>query len=559
MIFDLEIPPITLSTRLINIGDNINSSYVPILYINVKDEEYFPGDFISIDRATFIDEYNNIPITMITAPEDTQHFEISSNKILVTHIARFSKITGTKYPIFYKHKINLNNKKIIDKSVIIFDENGYILDRDFYILETDNNIAYIYINPLDNHILHIEWADDSSVHREMLKLEPIFKDLGLNFDIENEQLNRYEMFITEEAGKFYCNTAHSGALLYYTSKSVNGFIMPPVGNMADQWSPLIENFRINKEININDTLVNVNYWMPEYNLQKMLEAQQPGYNSFYKKFTNQKCKIYSKSYIKLQMNPATTKMDDINIYIFDYISNTLQYAFTTNISLIGTSVPNSTIIFGKVIDYSYDGIIKIEKEIDSDIYYANSDYNIDNIYYTFSALDLNSLHFAKSKLIAIYCSWSLLDRDTPAIFYVLIGEDDGKSYNNKFETNGVSFVSQNDYQLFLEYHSALHLTYISIEADKMSEMLDVVYIGSNDKFTFDQKDIASQNISEIIEMIKNQDVALQINDVGYIYVDRDIFDPTDEISNLEYLDFVKDVVDKNIVMSTKTIIDKDSI
>ena len=159
MRFDLEIQPISVALQFINAGSTIQTSVIPVLYLNTNEINITPADFVSIDTGSKIDTLLNLNIKQ-TLLDNEHSFSTESDQILVTHIAKYSKITGAKYPLFFKHKITLSaGTNISIQSIKIYNESGEILDDDQYIVEASTLEVYIYINPIINSFLMVEWAD----------------------------------------------------------------------------------------------------------------------------------------------------------------------------------------------------------------------------------------------------------------------------------------------------------------------------------------------------------------------------------------------------------------
>lgn len=561
MRFDLEIQPITVSLRFVNAGDNISASQIPALYINTKESNITPADFISIDTGSTIDRLLNLNINQATLVNS--NFVSESNQILITHIAKYSKITGAKYPLFFKHIIKLDvGTNLLDQSVKVYNENGDILDPELFMVESANNEAYIYINPSTDSLLIGEWADSKAVHRECLKLQPIFKDMGANYGGTGTPLGIYEFYITSSGNQFVAHTARSGTL-FYTSKKDFAFIQKPVGNLNEPWYLQLNNITIKA---LDKDAHDIYYRLPEYYVQKMEDAQlTQGYDSFYKKYTNQLCKILNNKFIKTQMAPSVYKLDKVNILIYDKITNQLDSAFTTDTSIVGTPSLVNSVLWAKIDDYSYDGVFVINKSFDADMYIAYADYYIDNIYYEFRFLDLNSVQISKAKMIALYIapdySMSSQSIENSLLYYAFIGEDDGKTYTEKYRKNAVSFVSISDYKAFILDKSCFHIGYVSVENDKLNDILDITYCADDKEIIFDPQTISKTDQDLIYKTLIDRKFSLQLNDTAFAYVNDSIYEnettsANQQLSinnNNEYMNFVDKTVKENITISTKVL------
>lgn len=564
MKFDLEIQPGTVALRFINGGDTISSSYIPALYLNTKEVNIDPSDFVALSLSTELDSSFYLSANQVNLTSAT--FDVYSDQILVTHIAKYSKLTGAKYPIFYKHVITISdNERLIDQSVTIYNENGVILDSELYLVETYNNQAYIYINPSEDTVLTVEWSDSSAVHKECLKLVPVFTDMGPDFYL-GTPLGRDEFYITSSGSKFICHTSRLSGVLFYISKESFDFIKKPVANINEPWYLQINNIVI-KALDHNGT--NIYYRLPEYYLQKMSDAQNDvNYDSVFKKYTNQLCEILDGKYIRTQMAPSISKLSEVNIYIYNKQTKVLEYAYTTNSSLYGKTVDSSGILWIAVQDYSYNGIFILNIEFDSAKYIAYADYSIDNIYYEFRYLDLNSIEISKAKLIALY-----LAPDTDAsiystrLFYVFIGTDDGKDNYYRYERQGVSFGSIQQYETFIADFECMHMAYVSVETDKLNDILDITYCANSDTIVYNENQISKTDLDLVYGKLINREFSVQLDDTAFIYVNPTIYEDESTSTNLElsiskndeYMDFISKTVNENITVSTKTIVGRNII
>lgn len=556
MRFDLEIQPITVGLRFVNASNNISSSYIPVLYLNTNEINIVPADFVSIDTGSKIDTMLNLKVKQETLIEG--NFISDSNQILITHIAKYSKITGAKYPLFFKHKLQLDNG-IIVQSVRLYNETGDLLDSDQFIIESTDTEAYIYINPIINSLLTVEWADSAVVHRECLKLEPVFTDRAELFLNNSNNLGQYGYAITSTNGIFTCHTNRTGTI-FYTSKFNYEFVRKPVGNINQPWYLLINNITINaKDKDDND----VTYRLPEYSLQKQSDALfNPSVDVSYKSYTSQVCKILDGKYIKTQMPPSLQKLNDVYITLYDKVSMEIVGAYTTNINSVNTTSGNSGILWAHISrdNYSYDGIFTINKSFDPYKHIAYADYIIDNIYYEYRLLDLNSMQLSQAKFIALYLLPDYSNSVSSSLLrYTFISTDDGKSNSDKKATNGNSFGSMSQYESFIASESCLHLGYVTSDTGKLKDILNISYCGDSKEVIFNELDIASANMDLVYNSILNKNFSLQMNDTAISYVNNSVYMDEETAANPEiafrdneeYMNFIDNIVKENVTVSTK--------
>jgi hypothetical protein len=572
MIFDLEIQPQPVAARFINRGDNLPPYYIPALYINTNEQNVFPSDLVSIDANDRIDMAEQIPVTQIKSTESAR-FEVLSDRILLTNIAKYSKLTGSKYPIFFKHHIYIGDAKMIDKSIIIFNEDGAKLDEDFFTLDVGIDEAYVYINPLADTILFIEWATTEGVFREMIKLVPVFQNMGeyhngsAPWETHNQNLNKYEFFIYINSGEFICQTTHSNSVLYYTSINNYGIIQGPIGKLDGQWTLLIENVNLKSRVSIDGDDVSLYYRLPEYTSQIQQDLSRipadeydSEYDPFFKRITKQLCKMYDGYYFKTQLTPAKDLLDDCYIYIYDIVTKELVAAYTSNKNKVNSS-PGVGIIFGEIEDYSYDGIFKIGKYFSGNDYFANISYHIYNKFYEFRYLNMNSMRASKARQIALYLTPTYSDAAdgdvSPSLYYVFIGGEleDDRTNEEKLKKWGASFNSKIEYQIFLQENYCMHLSYIAVDVDKMYDMLDIMHCGYYEKVIYDKDEITRTNLDVLVSEIINYDIPVQLNDTAVLCIDNNTFLPNSTEDNVnknnEFLDFAYNKVIENIAISSK--------
>lgn len=566
MRFDLEIHPTLTKLVYVDQGKEIPQSYLPALYVNTNDINIQPSDMISLELSSQIDALMNIPITQVNFTNSL--FQTNTDKILITHIVRYSKITGTKYPIFYKHVINIpNGAQFIDQSIQIYNESGAQLDKDLYLIETGSNYVYVYITPIDNSILSIAWADTISSHKELLKLQPIFADKGADFNTNS--LGMYDFCCIPNAtnGNVDVHMGMTSGSVYITSTNSFAGVLKPVGNINDSWFLQTENIMIYSQ---GVSGVKCTYVLPEYYTQKMQDAISASsngivYDSLYKQYTNQICRIIDGIYLQLQFQPSIYKLGNIDIKIYNKLTNIIAYGFTSDTSKIGQEIDSSGIIWTHIDDYSYDGIIQIGTSIDNTYYNAYADYYIDNKYYEFRMLDLNAIENSYSSIIALYIAptYDANDIDQNKLFFVYIGQTDARTNTQKFKQIGAGFTSKTDYQTFISQNNCMHLCYTSIDSGTMYDMLDITYCATSQEQQpyISDSDLSTYSVDLLANGLINSSIRFQLNDTAVCTFDTSIFSNNSDkdqadIENNEYLNFAKQIISENSTISTRMLIDK---
>lgn len=566
MRFDLEIQSDPLKLVYVESGKDIDSSLVPVLYIHTNDVNIVPSDLITVDTSTILKSLSDSPIYSASIA-DSKIVNVKSNKLLLTHIALYSKTTNTKFPVFYAHKLDIKkysqDAKFIEDSVMIYTHDGSVINNDQYYIEFSNDYAYIYINPIDNLILYIQWSDSISIHNEMLKLDIIYKDKGTNFN--TSELGKYDYCCTLDSNRetYTVHTGKSDGRIYYKVNNIGSFVKKPAANLEDKWYLLIENFNISAS---DKESIFCTYRLPEYYIQRQNDAATliDQTSLLYKCFENQICKIINNKYIKLQMSPSLNKLDSVDIFIRDKYSKELLYAFTTNNKLINTVVNGTTIIYSKIEDYSLDGIFKLSESIDDQLYFATSTYYIDNIYYEYRQLNLKTVSLDATKMVAIFVKPTYTANDTSNIklLYCYIGSNVNENFLFESEI-GICFKNKLEYIDYIKDNSYMHIAYISMNASKLVDILDIIPCAStNISMPFlTQEEAESVSDTLFTRYVTNNSFPLYLNDTAVAVLENGILNNNNEITDdeIEYISTVKDTINKNITISTNVILNKNIV
>jgi hypothetical protein len=568
MRFDIELQQDLIRLAYVKSGEKIDTSLIPAIYMHTDDINLIPKDFITIDTSTKVNEVTESPVFISQFTENK--FIVSSDRILITHIALYSRITNTKFPVFYNHIINLK-KYITDgnlfnfKSVIISTIDGVVLDSSLYTIEYDSNYARIYVNPVDNSVLQIQWSHSEKIYKELLKLEPVYRDMGSNFN--TSALGRYDFCcnLNSDKSTFTVSLGRENGTIYYKFKSGDSLVYPPVCNMEDEWYLLFENLLFYAT---DKDEVKCSYRLPEYYLQKQYDANtNQSFNSFFKRYENQSSKILNNNYIKTQMPPSILQINNVDIEIFNKNTNELVASYTTVQSKVNTiNAKGNNILWSKVSDYNYDGIFYIDDKLDSNDVYAKSSYFIDNKFYEFRYIDIKNTALDASKLIAIYVAptYNYNDDDTFKMYYAFIGSNYYDETLNKNKVMGASFVTKEEYIDFINEQSNMHICYVSINASKLIDVMQLSECSSTNisdplLSSEETKKYSSALLSK--HVIENE-MRLPLNDTVYVNVNNILFKDKTIIADKdeeEFLSMLKKTVNENITISTNVLVGKNYI
>lgn len=568
MRFDIEIQQDLIRLAYVEAGNAIDTSLIPALYMHSSDVNLVPKDFVIIDSSTRVNEATESPIFVSQFTDNK--FTVTSDRILLTHIALYSRISNTKFPVFYNHIIDLK-KYILDgnqfnfKSVIISTVDGTILDQSLYTIEYDSDYARVYVNPIDNSILQIQWSDSNKIFKEMLKLEPVYKDMGSNFSTAS--LGKYDFCcnLNSDKNTFTVSLGRENGTIYYKLKSGADIINPPICNMDDEWNLLFENILF---YSTDKDEIECSYRLPEYYLQKQYDSiTNQNFNGLFKKYENQTAKILGNYFVQTQLPPAITQILNVDIEIFDKNTNDLIASYTTTESKVNTLNDGSAnILWLKISDYNYDGIFYIDDKLDAESMYAKATYYIDNKFYEFRYVDLKNTALDASRMLAVYIAptYNYNDPDTFKMYYVFIGSNYFVEDMNKQKVMGACFTTKEEYTEFIEENSNMHLCYVSINTSKLIDIMQLSECSStniSDPLLSTEEAISFSTALLSKHVIENE-MRLPLNDTVYVNVENSLFkDKTNIPDNdeKEFLLYLKNVVNENITISTNVLVGKNMI
>jgi len=138
----------------------------------------------------------------------------------------------------------VNGQQILDQSIAVYNELNVKLDSDLFVVEAGANEVYVYMDHIDGSILSIEYGDQEKTYRELLKLEPAFKDVSSEF-LNAGALGQYEFAcILQEDNTFKVFT-NNNSFKFIASKKDFAAISHPVGNISDAWYLRLDNITTN--------------------------------------------------------------------------------------------------------------------------------------------------------------------------------------------------------------------------------------------------------------------------------------------------------------------------
>lgn len=454
MRFDLEISNLHTDLVYISEGQDLPAGAVPLYYISMDTKDKVPSDFLSIENK--VDNDNLVALGYQTVEGPT--FAANSNKFYMTHMATYSIQGNAKVPLFFKHVIA---DKVHEDAIRILDYFGIQIPREEYLVEEkDDFITNIYINKY-NKILFVEYVSDNRIYKKLLDLQPIFTEVGWEDVMAIDAvIPAYKYMITDN----YIQTSYPGTL-YLSFQYESSLMRLPSVNIQDDWYLGILNttFSIQKQVEGMPDPVTFNYSVPEYYFQ---QSSSEGY---LRRFTEKKAKKLFENYIKLQTPVLRDKSEDIYIYVYDFYTNTLKYAITTNHDQ-GGKLYKDNIYYLYTDDYNADGVIGLPiKLATNDVCYAT--YWIYDEYYEFRFLNLNSPTLNAGGYFGIYLLPNVTETEE-SVYFARIGIPRTVPIVNGIITQDMQFETVEEYESFIATNNLYNIAVISIFGNYVSTILD---------------------------------------------------------------------------------------
>ena len=549
MLFDLEIQPNLVDIVYIKQGNDLHSSLIPVSYCNVTERNIIPADIIEIEEDSRFTSFSTAKIEIIS--DQVTQFPVVSEKFLMTHVKKYSNKTGSDIPLFYKHVINMvwdptkaKWNTIPEDSIRIYDTNGVSISKDDYSIEYFSGFVCVYMNPVDDNILRVEYSVSDGIKNELIKLELIFSQVEWDWVINKSDLGPFEYL-------FFNNTVFTkftGAKYFVYQRDVSVF-KKPIAGMNESWYLRLEN--------LNFTDRNETYSMPEFNLQQM------NYGLTVKKYSNIAAKIVGNKYVKLQDVIIRDYLSSVNIYIKNVQQDAMEYLFTANRDLHNTIDQKTGLRWLPITDWNTDGIFELPVTLTED-HLATSDFKTPNKYYELRTLDLNSMDINSSKILGIYIMpVGPLDDMTISVFFAYVGVFDEANSYDKIKVSGSGFKNKQEYRDTLDQYYGVHLAYVSLSTAKMLDITEFYDARDFNGGILDKVELSKTDYDIFINDVASGEILLPTGDTLVATINPDIYakqrnskDNLDAINekNLNYQNFVKDTLNKNLDISTDVII-----
>lgn len=543
MRYDLEIPVLdNVELLYIKEGETIPDSLVPLYYLAIDSKDSFPSDFIGVQPYQ---RPNKIPTSSIQEIQGNGTV-VGSNKLLITDKSKYSNQYNAFFQLFYCHVEPVHIK---EDNILIYDIYGTKVSKDDYMVEEGVSTTTIYINKTDNP-LFMEYTLLNRTNKRLLNLNPIFTELTLE-DVGNSQsptIPPYKYFV-DSSQELHLNPIHDGNI-FIVYRSDQELYRLPQGNIEDPWHVGILNTTFKKTINGTD----YTYSVPEYWNQDFVGY---GYFNYVEK---KKCRILSDNVVKSQYNIVTDEDKDLDVFVYNYYTNTLRYALTSNTNKIGECYSEG-IVFISIKDYNKDGDIYLPFTLEeTDAVYATHYTKQD--YFIVKALDLSAASLTTGGYFSIFLKPDVEDGEK-AVYFAKIGIDD------PYDTNIVPqyFKNLDDYNTYCETNNFYQVAILAISANAESQIVKTIDVRDQGGIIKDKESATKQDINVLKLDIINKEISMPTNDavVAILNTDRLIKDGIFQIDNnlniddftLSYIDKIKNTIKNNLEISTQQILEVD--
>lgn len=528
MRFDLEIPAIS-NTKLVYIseGEEISQALSPILYYSINTKDMFIDQFLTIENAFSTREFLADGYEIKRGPS----FEVSSDKILITHIAKFSPKEGLRIPLFYKYTIN----EVVAADVIkIFDYYNVEISSDEYVIETHSGKTFVYMNKSDK-LLFIQYVSNLKYTRTILDLVPVFQEATWESLAMTGTLVDFEFMYDRGA----IRTTYNGDLFIANINNIK-MTRAPLGNIDDPWYVSI----LNSNFVVVKNGIKYRYTTPEYYRQRF------DTDGYIKKVVEKKARKIFPEIIKSQYPISKSMADSVYVYVLDFYTKKVKYALTTSKSDIGTLYVDD-VYYTEISDVSSDGFIMLPVSLEEDDIAIVTHFTDEN-YFEYTSYDLNSLASIENNYCAIF-----IKPNTP---------EEGVSIGHKIIGDGGEFNTFDDYTAWVDQNNYLHLSLLSTSASYNTESIEVFDVRQEPELIKDKYSTCKKTVDMLYRDILDGNLIIPSNDTVIA-----VLDPTriaeegrffmnaekDKIVGNVSSDFINNihsVLKKNLDISTKPII-----
>ena len=539
MRFDLEIPVSNVDITFIPEGRRIPSSVVPLYHINIDHKYKLPSDFIMVNENVQMPKTSNLNYQLEVGPT----FVLQGDKFAISHITKYNSNFNTRIPLFYKHTIVGD---IQERSVRLVDYFGVSISDQEYLIEKQKKSIVIFLNKYDRPI-YVEHILGETVKRSLVSYSEIFTEISWDdLILYKDTIPNFKYQITDTGT---CKTSYAGNL-YIKYNHENNLIRKPISNIKDSWNISILGTSFWKNGNL--------YSVPEYHIQNSMASSK------IKLIKEKKCKIIHEDLVQLQSSPDPIYMNNMKLFIYDYYSNELKHAITTDKNKKG-SLYKDKVFYDLALDWNTDGYIQLPVKLtDKDIVFAT--YYIREEYYEFRLLNFNNSRINHSGYYAFYMKPNVTDMEF-GIYYCKIGSlENNDQADLSFWRQGRNFESIEQYNQFISDNSCFHIGYVSLSISSEFSLINGTEAHRTGGHIENKR--AASNVSKdiILEDLKNKNLHIPMNDALIARVslkkliDQGLY-KFDSLSPDEYtkqfIDKVHSAIQSNTDVSTKIITEID--
>jgi hypothetical protein len=538
MRFDLEIPPLN-NNKLVFIpeGNDVNSFLCPLSYYNVSTKDVLISDFMSAEEAFALKEFSADGYEIKNGPS----FEITSDKIFLTHVYKYSTKLGVEIPLFYKYIIY---DVITPDTIKITDYFGVEIDKSEYIVEVFDGKTYVYMNKTNN-VLFIEFVSNSRFLKSLLNLVPVFQEATWESLAIHGKITDFEYSINGSV----LSTTYNGKLFLSYKNNIRLF-KKPAGNLSDSWNVRIlnSNFEVTKGASV------LKYKTPEFYRQHFDGSENT------KLITMKKCQKIFSDVIKSQYEISQNMFDSVYVYIENFYTRETVYAFTTNSFYFDTQFKDN-IYYSKINNITSDGLIYLPVQLkEAEVAYVT--HYTPEEYLTYTKLNLNSPLMNNATYAAFYMKPNVSDTGS-GVAHAIIGDFDDKTPVGDIGT--VYFNKYEDYQAYIDLFDYLHISLVTVSPFVNNNMMNSFDVRRQSGGINDKKEAVKIDVDILYDELITGNIILPTNDslIAKVNTDRLIVENkfkkdvdggiTDDTS-LRLIDNIKDKLRTNLDITTKSIL-----
>jgi hypothetical protein len=428
----------TLSNR-----DNINLGYC------ISQDLSPQSNLFISDRSTFLVQ-NRIPAILSYTKATTAAFTLSVDQFLITNQFTTETATQPAEPLFYYHKLIHFNADLTDfayRDLLSLEFGDYLLKNktitEYVTTTTGTNAGKVYNNvenAYDNHttefdVTYVKYsvrytdpvtsAQTVSVYHELLDNHPIFSEATFDhIDDWGNLIAGYDVYLISELPggeqfEILLPTVDTYAYKELATSRIK-ILEPDAFDTNSPWYLKITNGKFLTSLETgNGTSANFRYRIPEFDTQ-LFDPYPP-----YKQHREQRAVWLNYNLVKV---PTSVIWDLSTGFYVDIVvrdsTNTVKYAYTNNLSKLGTLYNNSILYTDGILSVDEtNGFIELADTINDD-YKVLVSYVAEETTYELTTIDFNPLSntdILNSRVVLYMVPESATTGDLDStVFYLLV-------------------------------------------------------------------------------------------------------------------------------------------